>query len=108
MRLDNQQLFTEFFEENKEDFPNVSYEQMKEIISGPWRQLNRIMSEGLMEEMRIKYFGNFTLYPKRVQSELSNLERRYKSGTVAEKDYIRIKTMINKYLDEQKRESNSK
>lgn len=99
MRLDNLNLLNEFFEKDRETFPDLSYDQIKDIVAGPWRHLHRTMTEGNLEEVRIKYFGNFTIYPKKVQAELENLERRFKEGIVTEKDYIRIKAMIKRYQD---------
>lgn len=100
MKIDNLELLNEFFEKERHTFPQVTYDQVRDIIAGPWRHLHKIMSEGELEEVRIKYFGNFTIYPKKVEAESIKLEKRFKAGTVSEKDYIRIKAMIKKYKDE--------
>lgn len=101
MKLDNLDLLNEFFAKERETFPHISYDQFRDIVYGPWKHLHKVMTEGDLEEVRIKYFGNFTIYPKKVQAESEKLEKRYKDGTVSEKDYIRIKAMIKKYQDEQ-------
>ncbi len=101
MKLDNLELLNEFFAKERETFPDISYDQVRDIVAGPWRHLHKVMTDGELEEVRIKYFGNFTIYPKKVEAEAAKLELRFKSGTVSEKDYIRIKEMIKKYQDEQ-------
>ena len=105
MKLENQDLLNEFFEKERASFPQVNYDQVKDIVSGPWNHLKKTMIDGELEEMRIKYFGNFIVYPKKAESSLAKLEVKYKEGVIVEKDYIRIKTMINKFLDESKSES---
>lgn len=102
MKLENQDLLNEFFEKERASFPQVNYDQVKDIVSGPWNHLKKTMIDGELEEMRIKYFGNFLVYPKKAESALARLEVRFKEGVVNEKEYSRLKTMIKKYLDESK------
>lgn len=105
MKLENLDLLNEFFEKERASFPQVNYDQVKDIVAGPWKHLQKTMVEGNLEEMRIKYFGNFIVYPKKVESTLARLEVRFKEGVVTEKEYTRIKVMINKYLNESKDKS---
>lgn len=105
MKIDNLDLLNEFFEKERHTFPQVTYDQARDIVAGPWRHLHKTMSDGELEEVRIKYFGNFTIYPKKVEAEEAKLETRFKAGIVSEKDYIRIKAMIKKYKDEQQDKS---
>lgn len=97
MKLENQDLLNEFFEKERESFPQVSYDQYKDIVTGPWRHVHRTMTEGNLEEIRLKYFATFLVYPRKLEAETQNLEKRYKEGKITEKDYIRIKEMIKRY-----------
>lgn len=101
MKLENLDLLNEFFEKERASFPQVSYDQVRDIVPGPWNHLKKTMIDGELEEMRVKYFGNFIVYPKKAESALARLEVRFKEGTVNEKEYNRIKIMIKRYLDEQ-------
>lgn len=103
MKLDTQELLNEFFEKEKDNFPNVSYDQFKNIVYGPWMHLKSIIEKGTLEEVRIKYFGNFLIYPKKVEAEEKKLEKKFEDKTISEKEYLRIKTMIKNFY-----ESNSK
>lgn len=102
MKLENQDLLNEFFEKERASFPQVNYDQVRDIVAGPWKHLQKTMVDSNLEEMRIKYFGNFIVYPKKAESALARLEVKFKEGAINEKEYTRIKSMINKYLDESK------
>ena len=98
-RLDTQQLLNEFFEKEKGNFPNVSYDQFRDIVYGPWMHLKKIMEEGSLDEIRIKYFGNFLVHTRKAQAELANIKKRFDAKTIMDKEYFRIKAMIEKFLN---------
>lgn len=99
MRLENNILFNEFFEKMKDHFPEVSYNQMRDVVYGPWRFIKEVMESGSLATIRIKYFGTFTVYPRKAESELKKIEAMRKKGDVSEKEYLKLTTMIKKYLD---------
>jgi hypothetical protein len=99
MKLDNLDLMKGFYEEEKHKYPDVSFEQFKEICFGPWRFLKHEMESGRLPEVRLKYFGTFQVYKGRAKNMLINLEKRYVEGKVKEREYLRLKEMITKYLN---------
>lgn len=98
MKLDNQSLINEFFEKERFNFPELSYEQFRDIITGPWRHLKTIMEEGNLEEVRIKYFGNFLVHVGKAKAELQKIKKKFEENTINHKEYFRIKVMIEKFL----------
>lgn len=99
MKLNNQDLLEEFYQEIEEDFPNVSFEQVKEICFGPWRFLKDEMESGNLASVRLKYFGTFQVYPGRAKNMLYNLDKRYNANLIDEKQYLHYKGMIQDYLN---------
>lgn len=104
MKITNQDLINEFFEKYKNDYPNVSYDQFRDICFGPWRHLRRIMESGSLEEVRIKYFGTFLVYPKKAKAELEKIKKKFLDKTIYNKEYFRIKSMIEKFLDNESKD----
>lgn len=89
MKLDNQQLISEFHESIKESYPDLSYEQLKEVVFGPWRYLRDEMESGTFEPVRFRYFGVFQVYPNRAKNILKNLEDKYSKGIIDENTYLK-------------------
>ena len=100
-RLESQDLLNEFFQEEKSNFPEVSYEQFKEVTYGPWKHLKTVFESGTLEEVRIKYFGNFLVHKGKAKAELEKLTKRFKAKTIVDKEYFRIKEMIETYLNKE-------
>ena len=50
MKLDNQSLINEFFEKERFNFPELSYEQFRDIVTGPWRHLKTLKVKGFIKE----------------------------------------------------------
>lgn len=102
MKLDNQALMSEFYKLIEEDYPDLSYEQLKEVCFGPWRTLRMTMEDGSLSPMRLQYFGNFEVKKGRAEFSLKTMEKRYLAGSMSSKDYNRYKSMIEKYLENEK------
>lgn len=100
MKLDNQSLLNEFFEKERHKFPQVSYDQFRDIVVGPWRHLKEVFESGTLEEVRIKYFGKFLVHKGKAKAELERVTKRFKDKTMPDKQYFKIKAMIEKFLNE--------
>lgn len=98
MKLDNQQLMEEFYSSVKEDFPNIDFEQLKDICFGPWRFLKQEMESGQLPTIRFKYFGTFTVYEGRARNMIYNLDKKFEQGKIEERQYLKYKEMIGNYL----------
>lgn len=101
MKLQNNQLIEEFYEQEKHKYPGVSLEQFKEICFGPWRFLKHEMESGELPEVRLKYFGTFQVYTGRAKNMLHNLKKRFQFHKIDPNDYNRLTSMLNKFLKRQ-------
>lgn len=98
MLLNNSNLLEEFYEKIHKDYPELSYEKVRNICIAPWQFLRSIMLSGTLETVRLKYFGTFRVYPKKVaMSRKKNLER-FQEGKMSKKDYDYYESMFKNYL----------
>jgi hypothetical protein len=98
MKKSNVDLMTEFYEEEKDKYPDVSFEQFKEICFGPWRFLRHEMESGRLPKVRLKYFGTFQVYEGRAKNMLPTIKNRLDTGKMEIKQYQRLKVMLETYI----------
>ena len=65
-KFDNQDLMSEFYQEIKDKYPEVDYNQIKDILFGSWMNLKQEMESGDLRDVRFEFFGVFRVYEKRV------------------------------------------
>jgi len=98
MTLSNQELVEKFYEANKHLYPHMNLEEMKLCCNTPFLFVRKEMESGELNTVRLKYFGTFLTYPKRVEHILIRMEEQFKNLTLSAKTYFNKKAMIDKYL----------
>lgn len=98
MKLDNQEIFNEFWKETKDKYPHISYERMKEAVTYPFVHFKNIMKSGTLTTMRFKHLGIFTVYKGKVEAETKKILKLFKEQRMLDKDYFRIKKVLDTYL----------
>ena len=99
MKLTNSDLVKEFYDRIEGQYPELTEEQVRDIVFAPWRFLKSEMETGDLPEIRIKYFGTFQVYKGRAVNMLRNLEKRFKFHKVDTLQYQKLTTMLNRYLN---------
>jgi hypothetical protein len=95
----SEDLVREFYELNKDKFPEVtSFEKAKNICYGQFRFLKEEMENGELCEIRFKYLGSFKVYQGRAEALLRNIEERVALKKISRADYLRVKAMLIKFL----------
>ena len=102
MKLESDKLVIEFYNKKSSEFPGITQEQAKDICYGPWKFLKQEMENGELSEVRFKYFGTFQVYPGRAVNLLNNLKERFRINKVGKEEFFRIKTMLEKFINESK------
>lgn len=102
MKLLSEDLVIEFHKKMSSEFPGITQEQAKDICYGPWKFLKQEMENGELSEVRFKYFGTFQVYPGRAVNLLNNLKERFRFNKVGKEEFFRIKTMLEKFINESK------
>lgn len=77
-----------------EDQYDITFEEFKGVCISPFKFIKDSMASGVLRNIRIKYFGVFTVSVRRVKFSKINLEKNYKSKVISEKHYKkRIKVL---------------
>lgn len=105
MKLTSQELFDEFYKTHKEEYPNLSYAQMKDAVFAPWEYFRNLMRDGNLVSMRFKYLGVFTVYVGQAKYELVKLKDRFNKGTMLDKEYFRIKGALERFIQNEEKNS---
>lgn len=100
--LGNKELLDEFYETHLDSFPEITKEQVKDIIDSKFYILYRIMVEGNYTSYRIKYLGNFKMYYKRAKTVLEKAKNALDKGLITEKHYNERTQILIKHINESK------
>ena len=96
MKLDNQILIEEYYQEIKKEYPDISFDELKKIVSGPFALLKQEMASSELPTVRLKYFGTFVVYTGRANYMLGRTEKSYLKGNITQKLYDeRIQTITS-------------
>lgn len=99
MKKENNELMEEFYQKIKGDYPELSFDKVRTICSAPWKFLKDKISSGTLEDIRLKYFGTFRVFPGRVKECQKKNKERLEKGTLSEKNYNYYETIYNNYLE---------
>lgn len=97
-RLTSQELVQEFYEKNKDKFPDLTYEQVRDCATTQFLYLKENMKSGNLLTIRLKYFGTFVVYPKKAASILDRITKQFKELRLDAKTYFEKKQMLENFL----------
>ena len=98
-RLDNSDLLHEYYNQVKHQYPDLSFEDFREVVTSPFNMLKEDMKAGKLSTVRLKYLGTFLVYKNRAKGLLKSLTDRFKMHKIDKKEYFDIKKMIDEYLE---------
>lgn len=98
MKIEAKDLIEEFYEKEKENYPDLSLDQFKDVCYGPWRFLKREMENGELNAVRLKYFGVFQVHKGRAKWMSTAIEERRDKNIITEDKYQQLKVMLTKFL----------
>ena len=107
MKLNHPELIQEYVESIQEQYPGLTLQQCNEICSAPFVEVRKGIESGELPTIRLKFFGTFIAYPKRVKGILKNLENLFKNHRVSPGIYFKKKEQLEKFLNKVKNESKS-
>jgi hypothetical protein len=96
--ITNQHLQDEFFELIKASYPSLTERQIEEITSFPFFKARESMESGTFPVIKLKYFGNFLVYPKKAVGVLKNLKKALAKGRIGQEEYDLKSTRIINYF----------
>jgi hypothetical protein len=105
MKLTHSELIQEYFESIREQHPGLTLQQCEDICSAPFVEARKGIESGELPTIRLKFFGTFIAYPKRVKGILRNLENLFKNHRVSPGVYFKKKEQLERFLNKSKNES---
>ena len=99
MKIDSNILIRQYWDEVKDNYPDMDFEEFKAVCKRPFEYTKEQMESGELPTIRLKYFGTFLVYPKRARSALATVINMNKYKKIAKSEFERISTMLNKYLE---------
>lgn len=106
MKLNHIDLITEYYSSIQKEYPDLSLEHCNEICSTPFLHTRKAIELGELPTIRLKFFGTFIAYPKRVKGILKQYEKMFKEHRITPQIYFKKKEQLEKFLS--KHESKDK
>lgn len=98
MRIEIADLINLYYRSIQKDYPELTFDQIKECIMGPWSYTKFIFESGSLDKIRLKYFGVFQVPPTRAKRLLEEAKYRFSKNYITPKQYFKIKSNIETYL----------
>ena len=100
MKYTHKELVKEFYDGYiKERYNGISQDRLNDIVSAPWLYLKEIMASGELISVRLKYFGTFVVYPKRVLGMFDKIRKRFKDQRETPEKYAKKVGIMKRYLE---------
>lgn len=95
--MDSTQVnISEYYEMVKDEY-DIDYTHFKEICLSPFKMLKKVMTLGLMKNIRLQYLGIFEVSAGRVKYQKNILNNKYKEGLLSEKKLNEKMEILNRY-----------
>ena len=98
MKLLHKELVTDYHSFLMEEYPDLTIEQVNEIVSAPFIQLKDGMKSGEFPVVRLQFFGTFLVYPKRIIALYNKLTAGFKKAEVLPEVYFKKRIYLEKYI----------
>lgn len=89
----------QYFEQVKEQYPNITLEHFKLICTAPFKQVKRIMSSGVLRDIRLQFLGVFEVSQSRIKYSKKTLTENFENNLISEKRYLDRLNVLNSYED---------
>lgn len=94
MKLESRDLLDEFYNLKKQEYPDITQEQMKEVCTSYWEYFKEGVENLDFTSIRFMHLGLFIVYEKRAISLLKHVEEKFSKGKVTQQRYDHIKKRL--------------
>jgi hypothetical protein len=108
MKLLHPDLIEEYYNSIKDQYPGLTKEQCNQICSAPFIEVRKGIESGEFLTIRLKLFGTFVVYPKRINYYLKLYSKMFKEQRISPINYFRKKEQFELALKRKENESKSK
>lgn len=97
--MDSSASNIEQYYETVKDQYNIDLEHFKIICTAPFKQVKRVMSSGILRDIRLQFLGVFEVSGSRVKYSKKTLTENFKNKLISEKRYLDRLNVLNSYED---------
>ncbi len=108
MKMLHPDLLAEYYNSIKDQYPGLTKEQCNEICSAPFIEVRKGIESGEHPTIRLKLFGTFVVYPKRITYYLKLYSKMFKEQRITPANYFKKKEQFESALKRKENEGNSK
>ena len=87
----------QYYELIKERYPDITLEHFKLICTAPFKQIKRVMSSGVLRDIRLQFFGVFEVSGSRVKYSKKTLTENFENNLISEKRYTDRLKVLDSY-----------
>ena len=87
----------QYYETVREQYPNIDLEHFKLICTAPFKLVKKVMSSGILRNIRLQYLGVFEVSQSRVKYSKRTLTENYENGLISERRYTERLKVLNSY-----------
>lgn len=99
MNIQFPQLIQEFYDQIKEQNPDLTLEQVTDIVTSPYHMVRDDMEAGEFSMLRLTEFGCFFVFPNRAKYMLEAAEKKLEKGLITQKRYDELVIKVKTFLD---------
>ena len=89
----------QYYEQVRKQYPNITLEHFKLICTAPFKQVKRVMSSGILRDIRLQFLGVFEVSQSRVKYSRKTLTENFENNLISEKRYLDRLKVLNSYED---------
>ena len=89
----------QYYDQVKEQYPDITLEHFKLICTAPFKQVKKVMSSGILRDIRLQFLGIFEVSGSRVKYSKKTLTENFENNLISEKRYLERLKVLNSYED---------
>lgn len=91
-------LITNFQEEFKDKYPDVSLEEMKLICTAPFEMMKEVMESGSLEDIRLQYLFVAKVSAPRVIRHLKDIYSKKSANNISERGFEKYNNLLLSHI----------
>ena len=97
----SEETILQFIATIKRKYPELTEQQILEICKAPYKLVAYEMKQGNLTNIRIKYLGNFVVYPGRVKGNMRKITKLFEEKKINQEMFDNFRTRTENYFNNQ-------
>lgn len=106
--LENEKAVEQYYEQEKHKYPDMPYEQFKEICRFPAQFFKECIRGNRLPRILVKHLGKFRVFPSKLKNEIAKYKKFFEKGIIDEATMNQDTIWATYHLDNIKREMNER